>query len=241
VSAGFFVTGTDTGVGKTAVTGGLAFGLRRRGLDPGIMKPVASGATPEGKDLVAADAVFLAQMAGVSDPPGLICPVCLELPLAPAVAAELAGMPVDPARVEDAFRVLQARHRVMLVEGVGGLMVPLTRDFLVEDLAGRLGLPLLVVARSGLGTINHTLLTLGRARQKGLRVAGVIINGMSPEPDLAESTNARIIESLGGVKILGVIPRGEGIDVEAARAGNIAALVEDNLDWSATLAEMEGV
>lgn len=239
MSAGFFITGTDTGVGKTAVTGGLAAALRRRGFDTGVMKPVVSGT--ENGDTVAADAVFVAQMAGVSDAPGLISPVSLELPLAPAVAADLAGTTVDLALVEDAFRILRSRHRVMLVEGVGGLMVPVTWDLLVEDLAARMGLPLLVVARSGLGTINHTLLTLARARQKGLRVAGVIINGISPTPDLAESTSPRVIAMLGGVKILGLIPMGEGIDVEAARPGNIADLVEDNLDWPAVLAELEEV
>ncbi|MDA8334509.1 MAG: dethiobiotin synthase [Peptococcaceae bacterium] len=240
MSAGFFVTGTDTGVGKTALTGALACGLRRRGLDPGVMKPLASGATRGGSGLVSADALFLVRMAGVSDDLDLICPVCLELPLAPAVAAELAGQRVDLVRVEQAFLRLATRHNPMLVEGVGGLMVPLAPGVLVEDLALGLGLPLVVVARAGLGTVNHTLLTLARARARGLSVAGVILNGMSADPDPAESTNARVIAALGGVRILGVIPRGEGVDVEAGRAGNMAALVEEHLDWAAIMAVLEG-
>lgn len=240
MSAGFFITGTDTGVGKTAITGGMARGLRRRGLDAGVMKPVATGAhPPEEGGPASADAVFLARLAGVDDEPGLICPVCLELPLAPAVAAELAGQRVDPALPGQAFRILSGRHRLMLVEGVGGLMVPLAPGYLVEDLALALGLPLVVVARSGLGTVNHTLLTLARARSRGLAVAGVVINGLSGGEDLAERTNPDVIARYGAVRILGVIPRGVGVDVEAGRAGNVADLVEENLDWSAVLAELE--
>jgi len=203
------------------------------------MKPAASGGVRRGAELVAADAVFLARMAAVDDALDLVCPVCLELPLAPAVAADLAGQKVDVVKIGEAFRVLGSRHRVMLVEGVGGLMVPLDGAFLVEDLAARLGLPLLVVARAGLGTVNHTLLTVARARQRGLRVAGVIVNGLSPEPDLAERTSPAVIGKLAGVSILGVIPRGEDVDVEDGRAGNLAALVEEHLDWPALLAAME--
>ena len=237
---GFFITGTDTGVGKTAVTGAMAHVLRRRGLDPGVMKPAATGCIRRGAELVAADALFLARMAGVDDALDLICPCRLELPLAPAVAAQLSGERVDLSKMEEAFRLLGSRHRVMLVEGVGGLMVPLSGAFLVEDLAVRFNLPLLVVARPDLGTINHTLLTISRARQRGLSVAGVVVNGLPGEPDAAQRTSPLVIGSLSGVKILGVIPRDGEVDVEAGRPGNLAALAGEHLDWPALLAELEG-
>src|SRR5262247_1970348 len=151
----FLVTGTDTGVGKTLVAGGIAAALARRGIDVGVMKPFATGAIRVGGRLVSEDAQFLKKAAGVDDPLDLINPSCLQPPLAPAMAARIAKKPIDLDKVWAAWRTLKARHSTMIVEGVGGLLVPLVTGFTVADLARRWNLPLVIVTRPTLGTINH--------------------------------------------------------------------------------------
>ncbi|MBI3323500.1 MAG: adenosylmethionine--8-amino-7-oxononanoate transaminase [Candidatus Omnitrophica bacterium] len=218
--SGLFVTGTDTGVGKTVVTAALARALRRRGVDVGVMKPVATGCRRRNGTLHSGDAERLLRASGASDSLDLVCPYRFEPPVAPLVALRQAqgerksvrGELVEPRtvsldRIEEAFRELARRHEVVLVEGIGGLLVPLSGRHTVADLARRLGLPVLIVARAGLGTINHTLLTLETARSDGLEVAGVVLNGFSGRPTLAEKTNPAVIRRLGNVPLWGVVPR----------------------------------
>lgn len=223
---GLFITGTDTGVGKTVVTGALAAALRRRGLDVGVMKPVQSGATRTQAGMSATDAEFLSRVAGVEDPPELVCPVRLEAPLAPSVAARMEGREVRREEILAAYRELCRRHPTMLVEGAGGLAVPIAGSYLISDLARDMDLPLLVVARPSLGTINHTLLTVHFARAAGLEVLGVVINNYPAEPGLAERTSPRIIEELAGAPILGLVSHEPGIDTEAGLPGGTSALLE---------------
>lgn len=205
---GIFITGTDTGVGKTFVTCGLARALVALGRSVGVMKPVATGcARGAGGALESDDAAALIEAAAPGDPAGLVCPCRFERPLAPAAAVALGeGPPVRIAAIRAAFTHIAARHDTVLVEGIGGLLCPLSRRASVADLAAELGLPLLVVARAGLGTINHTLLTVEAARRRGLRVAGVLLNLRSPSgPTDAERTNPAQIEHLARVRVLGVI------------------------------------
>ena len=171
---GLFVTATDTEVGKTVVACGLARALAAAGIDVGVAKPVQSGAAaddPEG------DAMLLRAAAEVEDAPDEICPFAFEAPLAPLVAARLEGRSLELDAVAAAVESLAARHDVLLVEGAGGLLVPVGESWTIADLAVRLSLPLVVVARAGLGTVNHTLLTVEAARRRGLQVAGVVLNG----------------------------------------------------------------
>lgn len=203
VSRGIFVTGTDTGVGKTVVACALAAWARHHDLDVGVMKPVATGGRADAKRLVSA--------AGVADPWPLVNPVCFKEPLAPWTAAIRARAPIQLDPVLQAFRALSRRHRLLIVEGVGGLYVPLGPRATVADLAKQLGLPLLLVARPGLGTLNHTLLTLACARQYGLRVAGLVLNSASPLPKapmarLAQQTNPDILKRMGHTALLGQLP-----------------------------------
>ena len=205
---GVFVTGTDTGVGKTAVACALAAWCRARGLDVGVMKPVATGGCPS------SDAQHLAKCADAADDPALVNPVCYREPLAPLTAACRSGRPVAVGRIRRAFRQLAARHDVLIVEGIGGLLVPLTRRLTVADLARQIGLPLLVVARPDLGTLNHTLLTLAAARRERLRVCGVAINHAHPAPAeplarLAQRTNPGILQ--GYAEVAGVLPFRAGL------------------------------
>ncbi len=209
------MTGTDTGVGKTVVACGLAVWCRRRGADVGIMKPIATGGqrmtTDGGPRWVSDDAMQLARAAKSDDSLALINPICFKEPLAPWTAAQRARAPIRLDSVLQACHTLRQAHEVMIVEGIGGLLVPLTTRASVADLAKRLRLPLVVVARPGLGTLNHTLLTLQYARQRGLLLAGVIVNHTQPTPRgpmtrVAHATNPEVLHRFGRVPILGRLP-----------------------------------
>ncbi len=220
---GLFVTATDTGVGKTVLTAGLAIALRARGHSVGVVKPVQSGALAGDPD---GDAVLLKRWTGVAEPVDEIAPYCFAAPLAPLVAAEREGRAVDRADVVERVRALADRYEAILVEGAGGLLVPVGEDWTVADLAVSLGLPLVVVARAGLGTVNHTALTVLAARQLGLEPIGVVLNGAA---DASSRTNARLIERLAGVPVLGQTPWLEG-ELTPERLGT---LVEEHVDVDA--------
>jgi dethiobiotin synthetase len=163
------------------------------------------------RKLVSEDAVALLRAARSDDPLGLVTPFAYVPPVSPDQAARLAKRPVRLATVLSAFRTLAARHDVMLVEGVGGLLVPLGPGLTVADVAKRLGLPLLVVARAGLGTLNHTLLTLEAARRRGLKVAGVVLNRAEPgTAGLPERLNPETLRRTAGVPVWGPLPHGAG-------------------------------
>jgi dethiobiotin synthetase len=200
--SGWFVTGTDTGVGKTVVACALVRALRRAGRDVGVMKPAETG-VGEGGPL---DAQALRDAARVQDPIEEICPQRFALAAAPSVAAAHAGTRVDLARVRDAFRRLAARHDLMVVEGAGGLLVPLRDEFTIADLARDLGLPLVVAARAALGTINHTLLTLEAAVSRGLDVRGVVISHSAGPLSEADEHNLAWLRRELGSALLGEIP-----------------------------------
>ena len=202
-----FVTGTDTGVGKTYVAAGIARALRRRGVDVGVMKPVASGVVRG----VSEDAALLKAAAGVRDALQFINPIGLQPPLAPSVAARILKATVDLRRVWFAYGTLAARHDCMIVEGVGGLLVPLLDRVPVAHLAARLGLPLVIVTRPTLGTINHTALTVHAARSWGLKVLGLVINHHAKvKIGLAERTNRRALETECRVPVLAELRHGAG-------------------------------
>src|SRR6516162_3253545 len=178
---GLFVTGTDTGVGKTFVAAAIARSLIAAGREVGVLKPVATGAERVGEGWRCADAEALIEAIGGGVPLDRVAPLRFEEPLAPSVAARRLGSPLDRARVlsvvGDALAWWAGRAEVMVVEGVGGLLCPLAEGTTVADLAVALDYPLVIVARRGLGTLNHTLLTVEAARLRGLRVAGVVLNG----------------------------------------------------------------
>ena len=199
---GVFVTGTDTGVGKTLVACALVRGLRRLGLDVGVMKPVETGVGAAGPR----DALALREAAGVDDPLELVCPFALALPAAPTVAAAAEGRRIELDVIRRAFATLASRHGCVVAEGAGGLLVPVADGASMADLARELGLPLLVVARASLGTINHTLLTLEAARTRGLRVAGVVISHSSGALTSADAANLGALRQALGETLVGEIP-----------------------------------
>lgn len=187
---GLFITGTDTGVGKTFVAGILATLLRVRGIDVGVMKPVETGCPPHDGRLQPQDALYLKEKGRAADPLDEICPYAFEMPAAPSVAAEAAGIVIDLERIAARFTGIAARHTLTLVEGAGGLLVPLNDAADYTDLMRKLDIPILVVARASLGTINHTLLTVHWANHLGLPLIGVVLN--SPAGPLAPSEQSNL-------------------------------------------------
>jgi dethiobiotin synthetase len=220
---GLFVTGTDTGVGKTVVTAGLAGALREAGHDLAVVKPLQSG---HHREDAAGDAATLQRLGGLDQPLAEITPWAFTAPLAPAVAAELEGRRVALADVVAHVADVAAHHDLVLVEGAGGLLVPAGDGWTILDLAQALGLALLVVARPGLGTVNHTALTVRVARGAGLRVAGAILNGAADPGDASTARNAGLIRDLAGVAVLGHTPLLEG-DLEPAR---VREMITDTVD-----------
>ncbi len=213
-SPGLFITGTDTGVGKTVVTCAIAAALRWQGVGRvGVCKPMSSGCRREREGLVHEDAEALAHFADCRLPLDVINPIRFVQPMAPAMAAALGGQSIDWSALTQALSRLDERSDALLIEGVGGLMVPLDPDkagFTVLDLAAAVGYPVLVVARSVLGTLNHTAMTVKLLRQRGLRVAGVVMNSFDADGSGADpsiTSNRVWIEQMTGVKVLAVVPR----------------------------------
>lgn len=213
LSKGIFITGTDTGVGKTFAAAAIARLLKNRGVNVGVMKPVTSGCIERDNRLVSEDAELLAWGAGLAEVNPDNATYLLKAPLAPSEAASRDGIRIDLSAIRQAYQRLAQQHDFVIVEGAGGLMVPLAGGLLIADLITHLQLPALVVTRPNLGTINHTLLTTFSAKQMGISVTGVIINNYPAEPDDAEAYAPHMLGSLAGAPILGVFPHVEETDL----------------------------
>ncbi len=202
-----FVTGTDTGVGKTVVTCALAsFSALRKKLKVGVMKPLEAGCLPCCKDLLSRDALMLKEASGSSNELSLINPYCFESPLAPETASELEHVDVDLELLDRSYDQLKAGHQILFIEGAGGVLVPIARNFFYLDLMKRWGTRALIVARLALGTINHTLLTCACLKRAGVSIAGVILNDSEGKEDLATKTNPEVLARYLDVPLLGVFP-----------------------------------
>ena len=206
----FFVSGTDTGVGKTVVTALLALKLRQLGLSVGVCKPFASGCIERDGALQSEDALYLKSVLGLEDSLAQINPITLREPLAPLVAARRAGVSTATWRDSShaAIAALQARTDVVLVEGVGGLEVPIGEDpnglWTAHDFAAELNCPIILVARRALGTINHTLLSVKAAP----KVKALIFNDAAPiDPDdVAAATSVELLRAMTGLPLWGEVP-----------------------------------
>ena len=218
---GVFVTGTDTGVGKTEVACAILRAQRARGLDVGAMKPAQSGHVAGEPS----DAERLRDAAGSSDPLDRVCPYTFAAPLAPAVAARLEGRTLSLEHIVEVAAALARRHAALLVEGAGGLLTPLTDRETYADLAAALRLPLLVVARAGLGTVNHTALTCEAARRRGLEVYGIVLNRPTAATDPSEPWNAGEIERLTGARVLASLPH--ALDIASRERALVEALARE--------------
>ena len=229
---GLFVTGTDTGVGKTWVAAGVLAALRRRGIDAVPMKPVQTGCTGRGPALLAPDleaSLVAAGLVPTPDDRALMVPYAFRPACSPHLAAARAGVRIDLGRIVRAARALAAAHEFVCVEGAGGVLVPLDGKLTMVDLMQRLGLPVLLVARAGLGTINHTLLSLRVLRESGVSVAGVVFNQTEPGPwGRIETDNVKTVVRLGRVPVVACLRYQAGRRGAAANhqaLGRIADLV----------------
>lgn len=215
MNKGLFITGTDTGVGKTIIAGAIIAAFRSMGIKTGTMKPLETGCIALGKGLQPSDGAFLKKIAQMDEPLNHITPSCFKSSLAPFVASEIEGREVELDRIRYHFAKLMDKYEALIVEGIGGLLVPIKRDYFVVNLVKELRLPVVVVARATIGTINHTLLTVNHAKKEGLDVAGIIINfSRPPDGNIAESTNPGAIQHLTDIPLLGVFPYLRDLDEE---------------------------
>jgi dethiobiotin synthetase len=223
---GLFITATDTGAGKTVVTAALALLLRKNGIFAAAVKPVETGCAPDTKNpggfippanLIPHDGNFLKSILSMPESIDDITPVRYAAPLAPLAASEIEGRAFDYPAVKSAIRRMSEKYKFLLVEGIGGLMVPLAQGFSVRDMILDLALPTIIVCRASLGTINHTLLTVEAAQSRGINVAGIIINHTNktspgaagcnfPDSGLAEATNPALLRKLSPVPVIGIVP-----------------------------------
>lgn len=200
----FFVTGTDTGIGKTAFTTGLASLLCSKEIDVGVMKPFATG-IPQKNGFQSEDVSMLVRSSGSSDPESLINPYFFAIPASPYSAAKKLGKQIDIDLVLSGFDELRSIHDVVLVEGIGGIMTPILKDYFVVDLIKDLNLDALVVTSSKIGTISHTLLTIDACKKHGIRIPGLIINEIEKNGyDLDDLGHD--LTSLSGIDVLSKIP-----------------------------------
>jgi dethiobiotin synthetase len=228
---GIFITGTGTGVGKTAVAAGLAWALRRRKINVGVMKPFATANRVFSKKYKSHDTAILAKAAGVDDPDNELNPFFYSVAASPLLAWQLKREP--SASIEQALQVLQnlaKKHDFMIVEGIGGIMVPLTENESVADFARRAGLPSVIVTTPVIGTLNHTLLTVMACKEFGVNIRGIIVNKMPKKPNVAEQKAPEMIERLTGIRILGILSFSRG-----ANHADIGKILEKTVDLDSLL------
>ncbi len=214
MKAGYFITGTDTGVGKTIVTSAILRCFIKKGYKIGAMKPIETGCINKDGILLPNDGMFLRDMAEMNESADLITPVKFETPLSPLMASRIEKREVEIDRIFKAYENLKRKYDYILVEGVGGLMVPIAKlekkkssYYYVRDLIKDMELKAIVVTRPTLGTLNHTLLTIEALKNKKIPVKGFIINfSEPPKSDIAEKTNPEILRELLDVPFLGMMP-----------------------------------
>ena len=192
----FFITATDTGAGKTFVGASIASLLRGKGIKVGVMKPVETGCGKKNGRLLPKDALKLKKAAGSDEALSLINPYRFSPPLAPSIAGSMAGIRIDLKKIKKSFEVISEKNDVTIVEGIGGLLTPLTEDATVLDLILLISIPVLIVAPSKLGCINSTLLTYRYARESGVKVQGVILNHPTDLKDESSEFNSSELKRL---------------------------------------------
>lgn len=216
---GIFITGTDTDVGKTVATAALACCMEKSGKNVTVIKPFQTGTGEDGL----LDIEFIYKALGHDFELEDVCPVRLSNPLSPYSAAEIENTEINISSVLSSLKEkLLDSSGTVLFEGAGGLLVPITKSYFMSDFAKDMGLSLIIVSRPGLGTLNHTLLTIEHAKQKGLQILGIIICNYPPTPGLAELLNINTILQLTDVEVIGVIPTIEGVDVQKGLTENLS-------------------
>jgi dethiobiotin synthetase len=205
---GVFITATDTGVGKTLVASALAACLTQQGIDVGVMKPVETGVSRSGK--LQSDGARLLRAVGGHDSMTEVSPYAFQLPVAPLSAAEAEGKTVRPTTIMRVFRTLHQKHTLIVAEGAGGIYTPITNTFSMLDLIYNMKLPAIVVGQSGLGGINHALLTLNALRLRHIPIVAFVLNQLQPSRTkttrVQEQSTINLLRRLAGVPVVGPLP-----------------------------------
>lgn len=241
MSRGIFIIGTDTDVGKTVVSAGLMNLLLKNQLRAAYFKPVASGEVDWEGAKAPADAAFVRAVSGFSEPFANVSPFSFADAVAPHLAARLAGTRIDPTLVRKHLLDLTSRYEIIVAEGAGGLAIPLDDEggWMQYELIRDLNFPCLLVARAGLGTINHTLLTLRLAKSVGLRVKGVVVNRAGDS--LMERDNIGMIKKLAGSGPVFTLPEVRGLNPEKLQPGELGSNFEKSISLTDVLALMERI
>jgi len=231
--AGLFVTGTDAGAGKTLIAGAVAKVLTDNGQKVGVFKPIATGCKRSWEGPVSDDTEFLSYCANSDLLLSTITPVSYLSAASPIVSAAREGNPINFNKIATAYKNICENSDIVIVEGIGGVRVPLTMEFDLLDLAVEFALPVVIVARLNPGTVNHTLMTIDCIRAAELKIAGVVINGYdATKATAAEDTAEQVISQCGGVNILSVVPFDETVDIEAPNPGEFIVGSLMDCDWS---------
>ena len=208
--SGIFITGTDTEVGKTLVAAGIAGALRRDGIDVGVMKPIATG-LPRKEGFRSHDSEILAKTAISSDPENEINPIFLPLEASPLTASKILNIDIKLDEVFSVFKRLTNKHEFVIVEGIGGVLVPIKQNYFVIDMIKEMNIPVLIVSRASLGTLNHTLLTVKACKEYDLNISGIVINNVR-DNYIIEKSISETIHELTGIFVIGSIPFIDEID-----------------------------
>lgn len=231
---GYFITGTDTEVGKTVVTACILAAFKNRGINTGVMKPIETGVDPDCHSSANSDAEFLMQVGQTGDTADEVCQYRFKTPASPLQAAMMEDCPPpDPEVIIKSFRLLLQKHETILLEGIGGLLVPIQKNYMVANLIQDLQLPVILISPFRVGTINHTLLTLEAARNHEINIEGVIFNAPNGlEKTDVEKAHPELIEKISGVKVLGECPFIADLSPESFTPEMIQ-LIETQIDISA--------
>ncbi|PKM94649.1 MAG: dethiobiotin synthase [Firmicutes bacterium HGW-Firmicutes-1] len=229
MSKGVFIIGTDTDVGKTVVSAGLMHLLRKNGYTACYFKPVLSGAIEDHRELIPGDTRFVKTVANLEETLENMTPYKFQTPVAPHLASKIENIPIQVEVIKKSYQNLCEKYSYILAEGAGGLVVPLTEEgYMLYNLVLDFELPIIIVARPGLGTINHTVMTVRYAQNLGITVKGIIINGYD-DANVCHMDNKITIEKLTNVPILGLIPILNDIDVEKLQWGDLRECFEKNI------------
>ncbi|RJP22972.1 MAG: dethiobiotin synthase [Candidatus Omnitrophota bacterium] len=230
---GLFITGTDTEIGKTLITALLSLGLRKHGMNCCPVKPIATGGILHHGNLISEDVLFYQKVTGIRETESIMNPVCLKRPASPHFAASLEARSIHPPEIIRFLRGLARSYEALLVEGIGGWLVPITEEYSVADFASELGLPVILVSANKLGTLNHTLLTLESMRTRGIEPAGVFFSKPTPliESDM-DANNIETIQTIGHVEILGSVPYLDSRLFEESSREILWQNVKETIQWS---------
>lgn len=214
MSKGIFIVGTDTDVGKTFVTTGLISLLKFYNKNTCYFKPVLSGAILKDEALIPGDTEFVKSITGIKEDNNTLTPYIFKNPVSPHLAATLENKKIELDVIKEKLKILTNKYDYIVAEGAGGLIVPLNAEgYMLSDLILDLNMDIVIVAKAGLGTINHTLLTIEYAKKIGLKVKGIIINNYN-SAKILEKDNIKMIENISKVPLLGVVPHMEKFNIE---------------------------